>query len=398
VILIIFITGFIGSGCKNIRITATENNNLIPTFGPRAYGGIDFDTGHAIIKSDDGGYVIAGYTSSCKTGPTEVYIIKVDGNGNKIWEKTYGINIFDAGYGITKSYDGGHVIVGFTSFYGVTRGEIYVIKVDGNGDKVWAKTYGRSGYDRGYAITKSYDSGYVIVGNTSNYGAGPTDVYIIKVDGNGDCVWAKTYGGNGFDSGYAITKSYDGGYVIAGYIYSYGGENDNVYIIKVDSNGDCVWAKAYGGSGYDRGYTITKSDDGGYVIAGYTTSYGAGSYDVYIIKVDSNGNCVWAKAYGGSGYEWGGYGVTKSEDGGYIITGYTDSYGAGNYDIYIIKVDSNGDCVWAKTYGGSNDDRGYTITKSYDSGYVIAGDTRSYGAGNSDVYITKIDDNGNQVW
>jgi len=256
-------------------------------------------------------------------------------------------------------------------------------------------TYGGSGVDRGSSVQQTSDGGYIIAGRTYSFGAGMEDVYLIKTDANGNEVWYKTYGENEWAGGYSVQQTSDGGYIIAGWTWSFGADDD-AYLIKTDANGNTVWTKTFGGSDQDVGYSVQQTSDGGYIIAGWTDSFGAGMLDVYLIKTDANGNTVWTKTFGGSEWEEGNS-VQQTSDGGYIIAGYTESFGAGESDVYLIKTNANGDTIWTKTYGGTNDDEGYSVQQTSDGGYIIASGTNSFGAGESDVYLIKTDANGNTL-
>jgi len=153
--------------------------------------------------------------------------------------------------------------------------------------------------------------------------------------------FAKTYGGTGYDYAYSVQQTSDGGYIVAGFTSSFGAGSTDIILIKTDANGNIIWAKTYGGTGYDHAYSFQQTSDGGYIVTGRTNSFGAGWYDAFLIKTDANGNIIWAKAYGGTDWDWA-YSVQQTSDGGYIVAGYTESFGAGNYDIFLIKTDANG--------------------------------------------------------
>jgi len=154
------------------------------------------------------------------------------------------------------------------------------------------------------------------------------------------------------------------------------------------------WWRTYGGTTYDEGCSVQQTSDGGYIIAGHTLSFGAGRDDVYLIKTDASGDTQWTRTYGGTSYDFG-CSVQQTSDSGYIIAGLTMSFGSGNGDVYLIKTNASGDTLWTKTYGGMNDDFGYSVRQTSDGGYIVAGLTGSFGAGSDDVYHIKTDANGN---
>jgi len=259
--------------------------------------------------------------------------------------------------------------------------------------KKWSKTFGGSKDDEGDSVQQTSDGGYIVVGHTSSYGAGYSDVYLIKTDASGNKVWEKTFGGGNIDVGESVQQTSDGGYIVAGGTMPYGTGKGGVYLIKTDASGNKVWEKTFGGKD-DEGHSVQQTSDGGYIVAGITNSYGAGGYDVYLIKTDASGNKVWEKTFGGSkDEEWSS--VQQTSDGGYIIAGDTMSYGAGVSDVYLIKTDASGNKVWEKTFGGNKGDSGKLVQQTSDGGYIVVGTTNSYGAGVLNVYLIKTDANGN---
>jgi hypothetical protein len=255
----------------------------------------------------------------------------------------------------------------------------------------WQKTYGRGVNDKAHSIQQTNDGGYIVTGVI--YG----DVYVIKLDEKGNKIWEKTFGGKGDDGAYSIQQTNDGGYIVAGETTSFGAGNNDVYIIKLDENGNKVWEKTFGGIENDEALSVQQTNDGGYIVAGRTISFGAGEYDVYIIKLDENGNKIWEKTFGGKGDDVA-FSIQQTKDGGYIVAGYTNSFGEGGDDVYIIKLDENGNKVWEKNHNKDYSDGSYSIKQTIDGGYIVAVLTWSFREGVGNVYIKKLDANGNLTY
>ncbi len=376
------------SAGHQIEISAEISISWIKTFG-----GPSSDVGRSVQPTTDGGYIITGYTRSYGSGDDDVYLIKTDVSGNLIWFKTLGDSLFDVSQSVQLTTDGGYIIIGTTSSYG-TGGDVYLIKTDANGNQQWFKTFGELAWDDGRSVQQTADGGYIITGWTESFGAGGSDVYLIKTDASGNQQWYNTFGGTSSDRGYSVQQTSDGGYIIIGYTRSYSVGEEDIYLIKTDASGNQQWYKTYGGSDFDDGYSVYQTSDNGYIITGYTRSYGAGEEDVYLIKTDASGNQQWYKTYGGLADDRG-FSVQPTIDGGYIIAASTNSFGAGSYDVYLIRTDASGNQQWYKTFGGLAWDDGHSVQQTTDGGYIITGWTESYGAGEEDVYLIKTDANGN---
>jgi hypothetical protein len=206
--------------------------------------------------------------------------------------------------------------------------------------------------------------------------------------------FAKTYGGGGNDLAYSVRQTSDGGYIVAGWTDFFGAGDLDIFLIKTYANGNVQWAKTYGGGNRDGAFFVRQTSDGGYIVAGFTASFGTGDWDIFLIKTDANGNIQWAKTYGGTNREQA-YSVQQTSDGGYIVAGWTNSFGAGGWDIFLIKTDASGNVQWAKTYGGINGEIAFSVQQTSDGGYILAGFTDSFSAGDADIFLIKTDANGN---
>jgi len=408
-----------GNGKSDVYILKLYNNGNLEWY--RTYGGSNDDVAYSIQQTNDGGYIVAGYTTSFGNGGADVYILKLDRDGNLQWYKTYGGRYNDIAYSIQQTKDGGFIIAGETWSFGNGLSDFYILKLDNNGNLLWQITYGGEYWDEAFSVQQTNDGGYIIVGETLSFGSGDYDVYIIKLAPETtttifqtttppltqtqpnltsippETQWYKIYGGSNDDKAYSIQQTKDGGYIVAGYTTSFGNGGADVYILKLDRDGNILWSKTYGGSNDDGARSIIQTSDGGYIVAGVTASFGNGQDDAYILKLDSNGNLLWYKVYGGS-YNDTAISIQQTIDGGYILAGYTESFGNGKRDVYILKLDNNGNLQWYKTYGGSNDDVAFSIQQTKDGGYIVAGVTSSFGSEGFDFYILKLDNNGNLLW
>jgi len=361
-----------------------------PVQWEKTFGGHGIYVGNAVQQTADDGYIIAGYTDSFGASGLDIYLVKTGPNGTMQWEKSFGGNGNDLGYAVQQTVDGGYIIVGYTNSFGAGSSDVYLIKTYPNGTIQWQKTFGGSGNEYGNSVQQTSDGGYIITYWISPFDAAGWDVYLIKTYPNGTMQWQKAFGGSSFDMGSSVQQTSDGGYVIAGSTYSFGAGESDVYLIKTNPNGIMQWHRTFGGSGVEWGNSVQQTSDGGYIIAGSTSSSGTGSNDAYLIKTYPNGNLQWQKTFGGSGSD-SCYSVQQTSDGGYIITGSTNSFGAGDYDGYLIKTDPNGSSEWEKTFGASKDDNGSSVQQTVDGGYIIAGRTLSVGVGLREyIYLIKL--------
>jgi hypothetical protein len=349
----------------------------------RNYGGAGEDQGRSVQQTSDGGYIVAGRTGSYPN--YDVYLIKTNATGDTLWTRTYGTGS-DVGYSVQQTTDGGYIIAGFTTFG--NDYQVYLIKTNSSGDTLWTRAYGGTVVDVGYSVQQTTDRGYIVAGYTQLFG-NDYNVYLVKTNTSGDTLWTRTYGGTGTDVGWSVRQTQDSGYIVAGYTNSFG-NNDQVYLVKTNAQGGTLWTRTYGGTGTDRGYSVQQTSDGGYIVAGQTLSFGNAS-QVYLIKTNASGDTLWTRNYGGTDDDWG-WSVQQTSDGGYIVAGGTYSFGNGE-QVYLIKTNASGGTLWTRTYGGAVDEDGQSVQQTSDGGYIVGGHTTSFGNGYQ-VYLIKTDANG----
>lgn len=262
----------------------------------------------------------------------------------------------------------------------------------------FVKTFGGTSSESGKDIKQTSDGGYIAVGDTSSYGAGGSDLLIVKFDQNGSVQWSKAVGGSATESGNSIQQTSDGGYIATGRTTSYGAGLADLFLVKFDSSGAVQWSKTAGGNGDEVGDSVQQTSDGGYVVTGYTTTIsGNGPPDLLLVKFNSSGTIQWSKAVTGSAIDVG-ISVQQTSDSGYIVVGHTTTYGAGNYDLFLVKFDSTGAVSWKKTLGGSRVDSGLSVIQTSDGGYAVAGGYDGVALMNGGILIAKFSSNGSLLW
>ncbi len=355
------------------------------------YGGELDDRGYCVHAVEDG-YIIVGETESYGAGQLDLWLLKVDTLGNVMWSKTYGGGYSDCGYSFDITDDGGLIIVGRTSSFGAGFDDIYLLRTNANGETLWTKTIGGNDYDQGWAVVETEDGGFVIAGRTKSFGAGYFDVYLVKTDSLGDTIWTYTYGGVYNDEVYSLIETSDGCFTMAGRTSSFGQGASSVLLVKTASNGMPLWARTYGGTNWDEARDVCETSDGGYIIVGKTISFGD-NFDIYVIRTDSMGDTIWTRTYGGSD-EDEAWSVCRTTDGGYVITGGTCSFGNGDWQIILLKIDSLGEVIWTRLYGNAYTDIGSYIETVDDGGFIVTGKTTPPSGADDDIVLIKTDPDG----
>jgi len=354
------------------------------------YGGYSFERGTYIRTTNDGGYIITGSTYSFSSDQ-DMYLIKIDKYSNIQWSKVYQHPGYEEKlHGVIQAASGEFYVVGyFEGGFGFL--DDLFMKVDSIGNIIWAKHFGGIESDELRDVCITQDGRILAVGQNASFGAGAKDYPVIKFTSDGNIEWAKAYGNIWEEFGGTIVLLEDGNYGFLGATDISGYYDVRPLLFKTDSLGNLIWAKIYPGYIEDWGRYAIKTQSGGFLLLGDTRSYGlGGSMDIYVINADSDGNVVWAKAYGGIGDETG-RGAVQDNEGNYIITGFTNSFGLGGYDAYLMKITSSGDLIWFYTYGGSSNDYAFRMAQTSDSGYVMTGGNSSNSLGDEDLLLIKVD-------
>jgi predicted secreted protein len=354
------------------------------TVWSHTYGGTNTDILYSTCETSDGGFIAAGYTYSFGAGQQDAYLVKTYGNGDAAWTRTFGGSSMDGAHFVREAIDGGYVIAGYTESFGGGGKNVYLIKTDTAGYAEIPKTYATPLMDVAYAFCTTPDNGYMFVG----YKNGPSgwakgDLWILKTDVWLDTAWTKEYGGASEDYGISIQPTPDGGYIIAGSTMSFGAGGKDVWLVKIDANGDTSWTKTYGGVLEDVAYGVNVTADGGYIVSGYINGIGAWTAgDVWLLKTDSLGDTLWTVIYGASGEDYG-FDVYQTPDNGYVTAG------RGSNDFWLLRTDPQGDTLWTRKYGGAGTESALALSRTSDGGYIIGGYTTSFGSGLQDFWLIR---------
>jgi len=313
------------------------------------------------------------------------------------WNKTYGETNGDYAYALVQTGDDGYALAGFTTSFGAGWSDFWLIKTDAVGNALWNRTYGGTNWDEAHALVQTTDGGYALAGWTWSFGTDSFDFWLVKTDASGNMIWNQTYGGTSADEAYALVQTSDGGYALAGFTNSFGAGLADFWLIKTDAVGNALWNRTYGGTLNDFAYALVQTTDDGYALAGWTDPFGVGDADFWLVKTDAVGNALWNWTYGGT-LKDAACALVQTTDGGYAVTGGTFSFGAGICDFWLVKTDASGSMMWNRTYGGTNHDWAYALVQTSDGGYALAGLTKSFGAGSEDFWLVKTDASGNMLW
>ncbi len=317
---------------------------------------------------------------------------------DSLWSRAFGTGGVECAFAMTERAAGGTVLAGWQLPDAGTNYDFWLVCLDANGQSLWTRTYGSATMnDYCYAITPTTGGGYAIAGYTEAGASGPTDAWLIVLDGAGNEQWNRRYGGTGYDWCIALDQTTDNGFILAGWTDPSETGMGNGWMARTNAVGDTLWTRSLGGNGEDRFYAVRQTADGGYLAAGRTSSSGAGSFDAWLVKLNANGLTQWTRTYGGTGADYC-FAMDETGDGGFVCAGSTASFGAGGDDMWLLRVNSNGDTLWTRTFGGTQAERAWSVDEEPDGSITLAGQTASSGSGGDDFWIVHTDDAGNEIW
>ncbi|MBK8489545.1 MAG: T9SS type A sorting domain-containing protein [Saprospirales bacterium] len=334
------------------------------------YGGNGEDQGQAILQTDDRGYLIAGYSESFGSdNDLDVYLIRTDVDGQKIWEKVIDEGFIEHAYGMDATLDGGYIIVGDIRLTALDSFNVYLFKVNLRGDLLWSSQFGGTGFEQGFDVKATSDGGYLIAGRRLNQPNGDLDIYVIKADSNGDLVWEKTFGGSGDEEGWGVEEVSDG-YMVSGNAINPNTNSSDIYVMKLDFNGNMIWDYYFDyPDTFEQGFGFTLASDGSYVVAGHK-----GFVDIFVAKLSEDGTTeLWNKTFsegvGGQAND-----VVETNDGNFVVGGIVET-SAANIDLFIAKVDAtNGAEIWTHTIGRTTIiDWAESLVERQDGGFALVG-------------------------
>jgi hypothetical protein len=372
----------ISNKCGKGSVIPTENpSNTIWT---KTFGGSEGDIAMDVLQLTQGGYLLVGETISYGEGG-DAWLIKTNDLGEEEWNTTFGGPYEDWGNDIHETNDGGYIIIGTTLLPGATNYDAWLIKTDALGNELWNVTFGGNQWENGNSIWPTPDGGYIAVAET--YSFGNDNCLLLKTDDMGNEQWKTTMRG---EMPFSIHQTSDGGYIFVTNYYDYTTLYD-LLLIKTDAQGKEQWTTTFGGSGFDIGTALQFCPDGGYILAGMTSSFGIGNTEGWIIKTDAQGSEEWSLTYCEPHHDIYFFNIQTTQDGGNILIGKDTSLSTGLTKFRVMKTDSQGNAQWSMNYGGEGFSYGYAIEQTNDEGFIAVGETNTYGSGLSDAWLVKLD-------
>ncbi|MFX1475125.1 MAG: hypothetical protein ACFFCO_06600 [Promethearchaeota archaeon] len=352
-----------------------------------SFGGASYDRGFSIIEASNGDLIIAGETESYGAGQSDAYLLRVDQNGTLLWNTSFGGPRADSARAVIETSGGDLVIAGSIELSRDNH-DYWIIRVNATGHHIWNQSYGGPDIDYGRAIIECSDSGFAVAGQSRSYPTGliGENFWLLRLDTDGTLLWNSSIGGTGYDACNTLLEVSTGGFLLTGYTTSYGSGMEDIWVLRVDPTGQPVWNCSVGGTGTDYAWSAIERSDGNFAVIG-TTRVSSVDNDILLAIIDANGNLLTSQQFGSSANNEYGYSIVETSSGTFTLLGRTNGLGAGGYDAYLIHTDQNGLVLWETTLGGAANDTGYAFIACSWGGYAITGETESYGSNPPNIWL-----------
>jgi len=354
----------------------------------QTYGSEGDDFGMSVQQTTDKGYIVSG------TANRDLFILKVDECGTEEWSWINAIGDYDFGKSVQQVSNGGYIIGGYTNINNPgypAKSVAFLLRTESSGHELWYQPYGNWYRNSFNSVQQTTDSGYIACGATE-WSYNNSDVYLVRTDSQGNELWFRHFGGSGWEIAYSVQQTIDGGFILCGDTDYNDTDYSDYYLIKTDEQGNEEWSNTFGGNNRDVAYSVQQTTDGGYIICGDSHPGGSGYYNILLVKTNQQGEEEWSRIYGGSYFDMGRC-VRQTSDHGFIICGSSAQYGYDNLDVYVIKTDTQGQEEWSQKFGQNAHDYGRVIKQTLDGGFIICGD-RGFPITDNDVYLIKTDQQG----
>ena len=369
-------------------ITATVFAQAPNTLWLQTIGDASSNFGESVQPTRDGGFIVLGTTKTA-SGSSQFYLARTDGSGNTIWTQTYGGAGDDFAASVQQNWDGGFILTGSTRSGGNGESDLWLIRTDSLGNQIWERKFGTAGRDGGNQVIQTNDSGFAVIGSTEPSGNSDFNAWLVRVDSSGNLLWTRTFGGSDTTFGLSVQQTDDGGFIFAGTTRFFG--NTDIWLVRTDDQGTMLWQNIMGSAESEFPGEVQQTSDGGFIVVGSTNDTPDLADDIWLIRIDASGSTIWSRFFGSAGSDHG-ESVQQTPDGGFIITGRTPSPSIQHdIDLWLIKTDPNGGLIWSNIYGGAEADYGRSVRNTGDGGYIVCGSTHSFGQGEYDFWLIRLE-------
>ncbi|MEL6650135.1 MAG: caspase family protein [Bacteroidota bacterium] len=359
----------------------------------KTFGGDRDEHAMAVTTTATGDYVVAGFTNSYGLGKSDVWVMKLDDFGNEVWRQYFGDKDYDWANDLIETRDGNYVLAGYTRDQKSGKNNAWVFQLNRHGELMWSRTYGGKDADEARSIIQTKDGGFAVAGFSYSNSKGKSDIWLLRLNAVGEILWDQHYGGSGIEKAYSIAETSDEGFVIGGYQHYNETNRADMLVVRTDRNGRGIWRRVVRAPGNDVIESVLQTDEGQFLAAGWRYNESNKSLDACLVHLNASGRVLNEYLMGGSGKD-AFYDLIHTRDGGYVLAGQSTSFSKSS-DLWMVKLDKRLQQVWQKRSLGKGNDYGRAVAQVADGGFLLTGGTRSYSKGGSDMWVLKTDARGN---